>query len=71
VIKGTFCGNTTSKGVLKLKNNTGLYVAGLGAVVTTVGATVFGGALAAGTVGFGLAHMVLGIADTLRPSVRS
>jgi len=53
-----------------LKNNTGLYVAGLGAVVTFIGATVFSEALAAGAIGFGLAHIVLGIADTIRPSVQ-
>jgi hypothetical protein len=56
--------------VLALKNNTGLYVAGLGAVVTFIGATVFSEALAAGAIGFGLAHIVLGIADTIRPSVQ-
>jgi hypothetical protein len=39
-------------------------------VVTIVGATVFSEALAAGVIGFGLAHVVLGLADTLRPSVQ-
>lgn len=53
-----------------MKNKTGWYVAGLGAVVTIVGATVFSEALAAGVIGFGLAHVVLGLADTLRPSVQ-
>lgn len=52
-------------------NITGWYVAGLGAAVTGIGATVLSGPLAAGAIGFGLAHVVLGIADRLRPSVRS
>jgi hypothetical protein len=71
LINKAFSGNINSKGVLKLKNNTGLYVAGLGAAVTGIGAAVLSGPLAAGAIGFGLAHIVLGLADTARPSVRS
>jgi len=54
-----------------LKNNTGLYVAGLGTAVVVIGKAVLRGPLAAGAIGFGLAHMVLGLADTARPSVRN
>jgi len=45
-------------------------VTGLGAAVTGVGATMLKGPLRAGVMGFGLAHVVLGMADMLRPSVR-
>jgi len=44
-------------------------VLGLGAGVTLLGKMV-GGNLGAGITGFGLAHMVLGILDQFRPSVR-
>lgn len=44
-------------------------VAGLGLVVTGVGRMV-GGNLGAGLMGFGLAHVVLGLADMFRPLVR-
>ncbi len=49
-------------------------VTGLGALVSSLG---FGalrrrnmGRLGAGVLGFGLAHMALGLLDTLRPTVR-
>ncbi|MGI5854374.1 MAG: hypothetical protein ACOX8I_08650 [Bacillota bacterium] len=50
---------------------TSLAVAGLGAAVSTLGATVlrkkrFG----TGVLGFGLAHIVLGLLDLARPTVR-
>ncbi len=44
-------------------------VAGLGLIVTGVGRMV-GGNLGAGLMGFGLAHVVLGLADMFRPLVR-
>lgn len=50
---------------------TSMLVTGLGAAVTTVGATAFRGTLGAGLIGFGTAHVVLGILDMLRPSVRN
>lgn len=49
---------------------TNLVVTGLGAAVTGVGATMLGGPIATGAIGFGLAHIVLGMADMFRPSVR-
>ncbi len=51
-------GNTTSWAVLGV----GAAVAGLGRLV--------GGSLGAGITGFGLAHVVLGMLDQFRPSVR-
>ncbi len=45
-------------------------VTGLGAAVTTVGATALSGPLAAGAIGFGVAHMVLGLLDMARPTIR-
>ncbi|MCR4426544.1 MAG: hypothetical protein NUW23_10210 [Firmicutes bacterium] len=44
-------------------------VTGLGAVVSGVG-TRMKGRLGSGVVGFGLAHVMLGLLDMLRPSVR-
>lgn len=51
-------------------NTTSWVVAGLGAAVTGAGATLFKGPLKAGLMGFGMAHILLGMADLLRPSVR-
>ncbi|WP_187142855.1 hypothetical protein [Thermanaerosceptrum fracticalcis] len=51
------------------KNTTGWIVTGVGAAVTGVGALV-GGSLGAGIAGFGLAHVVLGVLDNFRPTVR-
>lgn len=45
-------------------------VTGLGVVVSGVGATMLPATLGAGVLGFGLAHVVLGVADMFRPSVR-
>jgi hypothetical protein len=52
------------------RTTTSWVVTGLGATVTGVGATLLSGPIAAGAVGFGLAHVVLGVADMFRPSVR-
>jgi hypothetical protein len=49
---------------------TSLVVVGVGAAVAGVGATMLKGRLRDGVVGFGLAHITLGLADLLRPSVR-
>jgi len=51
-------------------NKTSLVVTGLGAAVTTVGATALSGPIAAGVVGFGAAHVVLGVLDMFRPAVK-
>lgn len=45
-------------------------VTGLGAVVTGVGTVLPKGRLRTATISFGLAHVALGVADMLRPSVR-
>jgi hypothetical protein len=45
-------------------------VVGLGAVVSLIGQMSRPGELGAGILGFGLAHIVLGILDMLRPTVR-
>lgn len=51
------------------KNSTSWVVTGLGTAVTGLGAVV-GGRFGAGIVGFGLAHVVLGVLDNLRPVIR-
>ena len=45
-------------------------VVGLGAVVSLIGQMSRPGELGAGILGFGLAHIVLGLLDMLRPTVR-
>lgn len=50
---------------------TSWWVAGIGSAVTALGSTIFKNSrLGAGIMGFGLAHVVLGILDRLRPSIR-
>ncbi len=50
---------------------TGLVVAGIGAAVSAVGATLMKKSrFGAGMLGFGLAHVALGLLDGVRPSVR-
>ena len=46
-------------------------VTGLGAAVAAVGATALSGPVGAGLIGFGTAHVVLGVLDLFRPSVRN
>ncbi len=48
---------------------TGWIVTSLGAVVSGVGATMRRSRLGTGILGFGLAHVVLGVLDLLRPTV--
>jgi hypothetical protein len=50
-------------------STTSLAVAGTGAVVTGVGRMV-GGRLGALISGFGMAHIVLGLLDMARPTIR-
>ena len=59
-------------GVKQMKRRSaGLNVAGLGALVTALGATVFRRSnLGRGIVGFGLAHIVLGLLDRYRTGIR-
>lgn len=53
------------------RRSAGLNVAGLGALVTALGATVFRRSnLGRGIVGFGLAHIVLGLLDRMRTGMR-
>lgn len=51
------------------RNTTGIAVTGLGTVVTGIGA-LLRGRVGAGVVGFGLAHVVLGLLDNFRPVTR-
>lgn len=55
---------------MHLNNKTGLYVAGLGALVSGTGLLLKNRRMGNGVLGFGLAHVVLGGLDLLRPSVR-
>lgn len=45
-------------------------VVGLGVVVSLVGWLLIDGNIGSGILGFGLAHIVLGLLDTARPTVR-
>jgi hypothetical protein len=54
---------------MKQNNTTSWIVTGVGAAVTGAGALV-GGSFGAGVAGFGLAHVVLGVLDNFRPTVR-
>lgn len=51
--------------------STGLAVSGLGLLVSTIGARMLNNKVGAGILGFGLAHVILGQLDRLRPSVRN
>lgn len=53
-----------------MENRTGWYVAALGAVVTIIGYYV-GDIWGAGIMGFGLAHILLGILDTFRNKTKA
>ncbi|MBE0467177.1 MAG: hypothetical protein IBX71_08165 [Candidatus Desulforudis sp.] len=46
-------------------------VIGLGVIVAAVGWLFVTGLLGAGLIGFGLAHIVLGIIDLFRPTVKT
>lgn len=50
--------------------STGLVVAGVGTVVSGLGAAKLKEKWGAGVLGFGLAHILLGLLDLARPSVR-
>lgn len=45
-------------------------VSGLGLLVTALGATMLPKKIGAGVLGFGLAHVVLGQLDRVRPTIR-
>ena len=45
-------------------------VAGLGVAVTALGWSMLPDLWGAGIMGFGIAHIVLGLLDTLRPTIR-
>lgn len=60
-----------SGGAYMKATSTSLAVAGLGAAVSTLGASVLRkNRFGAGVLGFGLAHIVLGLLDLARPTVR-
>ena len=46
-------------------------VAGLGVAVTALGWSLLPSLWGAGIAGFGIAHIVLGLLDSLRPTVRN
>ncbi|MCL6590556.1 MAG: hypothetical protein K6U80_11425 [Firmicutes bacterium] len=50
---------------------TSLAVAGAGTVVSGIGAALLKNKWGAGMLGFGLAHVVLGLLDMFRPSIRT
>jgi len=52
-------------------NTTSWVVTILGVIVTAIGYFMLPGEFAAGVLGFGLAHIVLGLLDMLRPTVRT
>lgn len=56
--------------VMQKGSTTSWGITGLGVVVAGVGRMV-GGTLGAGLMGFGLANIVLGLADMFRPAGRS
>ncbi len=62
--------------MLKLKRkakdpkSTGWAISGLGLLVSTLGAKMLGNKVGAGILGFGLAHVILGQLDRLRPTVK-
>lgn len=51
-------------------STTSIAVAGVGAVVSGLGALMLRKKLGAGILGFGLAHVTLGLLDLARPTVR-
>ncbi|HOJ78050.1 MAG TPA: hypothetical protein PLZ08_05530 [Bacillota bacterium] len=52
-------------------NTTSWIVTGLGATVSGLGAMTLKKKWGAGILGFGLAHVVLGLLDMVRPTVRN
>jgi hypothetical protein len=70
-IKPLYNGNNAFKEECLMNGKTTSWiVTGVGAVVTVVG-YMTGGRIGAGITGFGLAHVVLGILDMFRPTVRN
>lgn len=55
--------------MVQKSNKTSLTVAGAGLVITGIGKAV-GGTVGAGLIGFGLANVVLGLADMFKPLLR-
>lgn len=56
-------------GMLRKGTTTSWTVTGLGVIATATGRMI-GGSLGAGLMGFGLAHIALGLLDMSRPTVR-
>lgn len=50
---------------------TSWFVVGAGIIVSAIGYFLMPGQFAAGVLGFGLAHIVLGLLDLTRPAVRN
>lgn len=55
---------------MRIRNKTGLLVAGLGTLVTGAGFLMRRRRYRTGVAGFGLAHVLLGVLDMFRPTVR-
>lgn len=55
---------------MKAAKKTSWVVLGLGTAVAALGSWLLRGRLKSGTVGFGLAHIILGALDMLRPTIR-
>lgn len=59
------------KEVMRLSPRTTSWVlVGVGAAATALGATVLRGPIGAGAIGFGAAHVLLGLLDMTRPTIR-
>lgn len=56
--------------IMQRGSKTSWGMAGLGLVVTGIGKAV-GGTLGAGLMGFGMAHVVMGLADIFRDTARN
>ncbi len=57
--------------VIKVNGNTTSWIVTiLGVIVSAIGYFMLPGEFAAGVLGFGLAHIILGLLDMTRPTVR-
>jgi hypothetical protein len=59
------------KTIKKKVDTTGIVVTGVGALVSGVGTAMRRSKLGIGILGFGLAHVALGLLDMLRPTIKN
>ena len=64
------CGTLYLGGEHMSPTSTSWVVIGLGIIVSAIGYFLLPGQFAAGILGFGLAHIVLGLLDLARPAVK-